>query len=45
MKDGFIRIGCASFEIQLGHIEYNALQIIDYVKKANLEGIKILSLS
>ena len=42
MKDGFIRIGCASFEIQLGHIEYNALQIIDYVKKANLEGIKIL---
>ena len=35
MKDGFVRVGCASFPIQLGQIKENAKNIIEYVKKAN----------
>ncbi len=35
MKDGFVRVGCASFEVKLGQVKENAKQIIEYVKKAN----------
>ena len=42
MKDGFVRVGCASFPIQLGQIKENAKNIIEYVKKANEEHVKVL---
>ena len=42
MKDGFIRVGCANFEVSLGQVQHNAQQIISYVKEANEKHIKIL---
>ena len=30
MKDGFVRVGCASFDIKLGNVKANADQIIKY---------------
>ena len=42
MKDGFVRVGCASFEVQLGNVKTNARQIIEYAKKADSENIQIL---
>lgn len=35
MKDGFVRAGCASFEVKLGQVKKNAQEIIKYVKQAN----------
>lgn len=42
MKDGFVRVGCASFDIELGNVEQNALSIIKYATLANQEDIKVL---
>ncbi len=42
MKDGFVRVGCASFEVQLGHVKENAQRIIEYAKKAYEDHIKVL---
>ena len=42
MQDGFVRVGCASFEVQLGNVKENAKHIIEYVKKANDENVKVL---
>lgn len=42
MKDGFIRVGCANFEVQLGQVKNNAQNIISYVKQATEEKIKVL---
>ena len=42
MKDGFVRVGCSNFEVQLSNVEYNAKEIIKYANKAANEGIKIL---
>mgnify|MGYP000166999654 CR=1 FL=1 len=35
MKDGFIRVGCANFEVSLGQVQHNAQKVISYVKEAN----------
>lgn len=43
MKDGFIRVGCASFEIELANVEKNAKQIMSYVDKAIDEHIHVLT--
>lgn len=42
MKDGFVRIGCASFDIKLGNVKENAKNMIEYIQKANEEQIKVL---
>ena len=42
MKDGFIRVGCAHFEIQLANVKANAKRIIEECHKANQEHIKVL---
>lgn len=42
MKDGFIRVGCANFEIKLGQVEANAKQIIVQVQEAVKQHIKVL---
>ena len=42
MKDGFIRVGCANFEVQLGQVQKNAENIINDVKKADQQKIKVL---
>ncbi len=42
MKDGFIRVGCTSFEIELGNVEKNAKKIIDCVTQANNEKVNVL---
>ena len=41
MKDGFVRVGCGSFEVQLGNVKENADKIIKYAKLANQTGIKV----
>ena len=43
MKDGFIRVGCASFDVQLSHVEHNAQKIIEYIDKANENHIQVLT--
>ncbi len=42
MKDGYIRVGCASFEVQLTQVKENAKKIINYVHKASEDDVKIL---
>lgn len=42
MKDGFVRVGCASFDIQLGQVKHNAQQIIEYAHKAANEHVNVL---
>lgn len=42
MKDGFVRVGCASFEIQLGQVKENAQHIIEYAQKASQDHVKVL---
>lgn len=42
MKDGFIRVGCASFHVQLGQVKENAKQIIEYANKACENQVKVL---
>ena len=37
MKDGFVRVGCASFDMKLGNVKANADQIIKYAHKASEE--------
>ena len=44
MKDGFLRVGCASFHVKLADVDYNANQIIDYMNKAQKENIQVLTL-
>ena len=43
MKDGFIRVGCASFPISLSYVESNAKHIIDYIEKADDHHIQVLT--
>jgi len=42
MKDGFIRVGCANFRVELANVRANTDQIIDYMKKAQENHIKVL---
>lgn len=42
MKDGFVRVGCANFEIQLSQVKANAQNIIYYAKEANEKQVKVL---
>lgn len=43
MKDGFMRVGCASFDVQLTHVKYNAQKIIEYMNKAQEHHIQVLT--
>ena len=42
MKDGYVRVGCANFEIKLTQVKDNAKRIIEYVHKASQDDIKVL---
>lgn len=42
MKDGFVRVGCASFDVQLGNVKENTKQIVKYALKANEDHVKVL---
>lgn len=42
MKDGYVRVGCAGFEVQLTQVKENAKKVIDYVHKASGDDIKVL---
>ncbi len=42
MKDGFVRVGCANFEVKLGNVKENASQIIEYCFQAVDEQVKVL---
>ena len=43
MKDGFIRVGCASFVTALTNVEENAKNIIEYINKASEENVHVLT--
>ncbi|MDE6952203.1 MAG: NAD(+) synthase [Erysipelotrichales bacterium] len=43
MKDGFVRVGCASFDVKLADVEYNAKQMMEYINKAENEKIHVLT--
>ncbi|MGN0153958.1 MAG: NAD(+) synthase [Lachnospiraceae bacterium] len=44
MKDGFIKVAAASPKLKVADCEYNGEQILDCVKKADKEGVKLLVL-
>ena len=47
MKDGFIRVGCANFEVSLGQVKHNAQKIISYLNsviKGDIENISVRKL-
>ena len=42
MRDGFIKIGCATPDLKLADCEYNASRIIELIKEAEVKGVKIV---
>ncbi len=42
MKDGFIKIGCATPDLKVADCEYNADRIIEEIKEAYNKGVKIV---
>ena len=42
MKDGFIKIACATPNLKVADVEYNASEIVENIKKANALGVKIV---
>lgn len=44
MKHGFIKVAALSPDLRVADVEYNTRQIIDSIKKASEQGIKVLCL-
>ena len=42
MRDGFIKIACATPDLKLADCEYNASRIIELIKDAEIKGVKIV---
>ena len=42
MKDGFIKIACATPELKVADCDYNADKIIELIKEAHGKGVKII---
>lgn len=42
MKDGFIKVAACSPKIRLADTKYNADRIIDSIRKADGQGVKLL---
>ena len=42
MKDGFIKIACATPDIKVADTEHNADEIIRLIREANGKGVKII---
>ncbi|MCR4625671.1 MAG: NAD(+) synthase [Lachnospiraceae bacterium] len=45
MKDGFIKIACATPDLKVADCEYNADRIIELVKEAEIKGVKLICFS
>lgn len=43
MKDGFIKVACASPELRVADCDYNATQIIDMINQAYSKGAKLIA--
>lgn len=43
MKDGFIKVACASPDVHVADCDYNATQIIDKIKDAHSNGAKLIA--
>ena len=43
MKDGFIKVACASPDVHVADCDYNATQIIDKIKEAYSNGAKLIA--
>jgi NAD+ synthase (glutamine-hydrolysing) len=44
MKDGFIKIACATPDLKVGDCDYNTDKIIEMIKEACSKGVKIICL-
>ncbi|MEG0549415.1 MAG: nitrilase-related carbon-nitrogen hydrolase, partial [Coprobacillus sp.] len=42
MKDGFVRVGCSSFEVKLGNVKANTEELIKACHRAEEEDIQVL---
>ena len=42
MKDGFIKIACATPNIKVADVDYNANQIVEKIKEAAKKGVKVI---
>ncbi len=42
MKDGFIKIACATPDLKVADVDFNAKKIIEQIKQANNLGVKII---
>ncbi|MBE5910354.1 NAD(+) synthase [Pseudobutyrivibrio sp.] len=42
MKDGFIKIACATPDLKVADVDFNAKKIIEQIKQANNFGVKII---
>ena len=42
MKDGFIKIACATPDVKVADCQYNADRIIELVTEAHSRGVKII---
>lgn len=42
MKDGFVRVACASFEVKLGHVKANTEELIKACHRADEENVQVL---
>ena len=42
MKDGFIKIACATPELKVADCAFNADRIIELIKEAHTSGVKIV---
>lgn len=45
MKDGFIKIACATPDLKVADCEYNTDRIIELVKEAEIKGVKLICFS
>ena len=42
MKDGFVKVGCTSFNLEVGNVNHNTNEIIKCLNKAKKSEVKIL---
>ena len=42
MKDGFVKVGCTSFNLEVGNVNHNTNEIIKCLNRAKKSEVKIL---
>ena len=42
MKDGFLKIACATPDVRVGDCDYNTDRILELISQAHTQGVKII---